>query len=65
MSDDPLIDAISRAIDFPLQWENRGDLALAIRNEVDRRITDVLATMLRHRNSQSECAESEKRSGKC
>ena len=54
MSDDPLIDAISRAIDFPLQWENRGDLAQAIRNEVDRRITDVLATILRHRNSQSD-----------
>jgi hypothetical protein len=57
VSNDALVDAIAGAIDFPLQWENRLDLAQAIRNEIDRRITDVLATMLRHRNSQSDHGE--------
>jgi hypothetical protein len=57
MSDDPLVDAISRAIDFPLQWENRGDLAQTIRDEIDRKIVDVLATMLRHSHSSGETNE--------
>ena len=51
MSDDHLVDAISRAIEVKA---DRAVLAQAIRNEIDRRIADVLATMLRHRNSQSD-----------